>query len=228
MTGFISKKLETIKTLGERLQEHRKEKGVSQEKAAKAMNINVRYIKQLEADRYDELPPDIYTMSILKNYAEYLNLTASTALDIYKKEKDIFEKTKRAKIKKTNVLLDRLSNFFLNPNLLKYLFIFIIIASVLIYIGWSINRIVSPPRLTIDSPTDNFVTSEHKVTISGQTESEVGLYINNRPILADRDGKFSLEIDLQDGENMIKISAQKKHSKENSIYRKVIVNKQTK
>lgn len=221
MTGFISKKIDSIETLGEILIRHRKTKKLSPEKAAKEININSRYIRLLEKNAFSELPADVYTTNILKNYATILDLNPHTVIERYYKEKDLFSKThpqKKASIKNNKFL-----NFILNPEMLKYFAMIIIVGSIISYIGWGINKIISPPELLINSPSDNLIISEHSVQISGQTEKEVDLLINNRQILTDTNGRFDLNLDLQNGLNIIKITAQKKHSKKNTVYRKIIV-----
>jgi len=221
MTGFINKKITKIQTLGEKLHELRKKQGLSQEKVARAININCRYIKLLESDNYKDLPADVYTINILKSYADILNINPNTAVHLYKKEKSLFFKTQK---KATKTKQSKFLNFFLNPNLIKYFLIFVIIGSVLIYIGWGVNKIISPPKLLILSPENNLITNENIIKIQGQTEKEVDLTINDRSLLCDEQGNFTVDLNLQKGENIIKISAKKKHSKENTVYRTIIVN----
>jgi len=202
---------------------HRVVKNLTQEKAAHILNINVRYIKDLEKDNYKELPADVYTMNILKRYAELLDLNPYTVIDLFNKEKNIFIKTQKKTAFETITLWQRLANIFLNPKLLKYSAGIIILSAILSYIGWGITRIISPPRLSIDSPADNLIIKDHAIEIKGSTEKEVNLTINNRLLLSDKDGNFSLNIDLQTGLNVINITAKKKYSKEQTIIRKIIV-----
>ena len=75
----------------------------------------------------------------------------------------------------------------------------------------------------VNQPAENLITLENQITIQGYSEKEVSLKINDRPLLSDKQGGFNLTIDLQKGLNIIKISAQKKHSKEQVVYRKIIV-----
>ena len=223
MTDFFQKKIESIQTLGERLKKHREEKGWSKEKVARALNINVRYIKLFEEDKYNELPPDIYAINILRAYAGWLNLSPGTVSDIYLKEKKLFFKTRQRKAEMLVNGWQRLLSRILNPKMLKYAVIFFIFGGLMVYLGIAVNRIVSPPELFIESPADNFLTVEHQVQIIGKTEKEVQLKINNRLFLSDREGNFNLSLDLQKGLNIIKISAQKKYSKERVVYRKIMV-----
>ncbi len=224
MTGFITKKLTSIVTLGEKLQAHREAKGLSQEKAARLLNLNVRYIKDLEKDNYKILPADVYTVNILRRYAELLNLNPYTVIDLFTKEKNVFLNTQKKKDNTKITKIHKFFNVFLNPRALKYLAVTIVIIAIFFYIGRSINNIISPPELTIEYPLDNIIITAHQIEIKGKTEPEVNLAINNRPLLSDQAGNFSLQIDLQTGLNVIKITAQKKHSKEQIIYRKIIVN----
>ncbi|MBU1132147.1 helix-turn-helix domain-containing protein [Patescibacteria group bacterium] len=223
MTSFVSKKLSSINTLGEKLQSYRNEKNWTREQAAKILNINVRYIKELEADDFEHLPADVYTINILKSYADILELNPITAVNLYKRQKALYLGTRKKKYDRSGSLLNRTLNLFLNPKLIKYTIGSIFLVSVLLYIGWQVNKIIEPPKLVIDSPDDNMIINSREIEISGTTDKEVNLTINNRLLLSDKSGHFSLKIDLQKGLNIIKISSQKKHSKEQVIYRRIIV-----
>ena len=223
MTGFITKKIDCIQTLGEKLQKHRHEKGLSLEKAARAINTNVIYLKLFERNDYQKLPADVYAINILKHYSNLLNLNPATVIDLFKKEKTLFLKTRKKPTLQALTNFQKLLNKFLNPKTLKYFIILLLLAAVFSYIGKAINKIVSPPLLVVNQPAENLITLENQITIQGYSEKEVSLKINDRPLLSDKQGGFNLTIDLQKGLNIIKISAQKKHSKEQVVYRKIIV-----
>lgn len=223
MTGFITKKIDCIQTLGEKLQKHRHEKGLSLEKAARAINTNVIYLKLFERNDYQKLPADVYAINILKHYSNLLNLNPATVIDLFKKEKTLFLKTRKKPTLQALTNFQKLLNKFLNPKTLKYFIILLLLAAVFTYIGKAINKIVSPPLLVVNQPAENLITLENQITIQGYSEKEVSLKINDRPLLSDKQGGFNLTIDLQKGLNIIKISAQKKHSKEQVVYRKIIV-----
>lgn len=223
MTSFLRKKITNIQTLGEKLIKHRQSKGLSQEKAAKLININVLYIKNFEKNNYKALPADVYATNILKRYSKLLDLNPTTVVELFDSEKKLYFKTQKQKQIKEVRWWHKIANFFLNPKFLKYLVFIIVLLAVLYYIGSGINKIVSPPMLIVETPVDNLITSDHQITIKGITEKEVALSVNNRPILSDKDGRFSITLDLQRNLNIIKISAKKKHSKEQIVYRKIIV-----
>jgi len=63
------------------------------------------------------------------------------------------------------------------------------------------------PKLEITSPADNFRTNKEDVVISGTTEKETTIRVNDLPVVVDADGKFSAPVRLKDGENKIVIIA---------------------
>jgi len=223
MSFFEQKKIRGIQSLGEKLTKHRLAKGYSVEKAAKLIKLNVKYLKDLEKNNYNSLPVDVYTINILKKYSELLELNPLTVSETYYKEKALFEKTKKNKKNLLPEANNRFVAFFLNPKHIRNIFFILLFVVLLCYLIWSINRIVSPPILMVQQPADNLITNESNVQIVGFTEKEVTLTINNRPVLTDRNGHFELDIDLQKNLNLIKISATKKYSKEQVVYRRIYV-----
>ncbi|MBA3849118.1 MAG: hypothetical protein C0502_03880 [Opitutus sp.] len=63
-----------MQTLGERLEEARKRKGISVREAAEATKIRSDYLQKFEANSFDfDLPP-LYVRGFMRNYARYLEL----------------------------------------------------------------------------------------------------------------------------------------------------------
>lgn len=67
----------------------------------------------------------------------------------------------------------------------------------------------SPPKLEISSPADNTVISdkEGKAKIEGETDPEASLSINGHWVIVRKDGTFSFELSLAEGENKIEVVA---------------------
>jgi len=67
-----------------------------------------------------------------------------------------------------------------------------------------------PPTLEISSPQNgaNFNgDGQKKVTVAGKTEADINLTINDRFVILDQEGNFTTQLTLQEGENIIKVSA---------------------
>jgi len=220
---FTAKKISGLETLGEKLRRHREKNGWSQEKAARLISTNADNIIKIEAGDFAAMPPAVYATNILKNYAKLLQLNPIMVIECYQKEKKLFDKIQQRRVKQKISRFYQAINDFLNPRTLKYLIIILLFAAVIAYLGFEVNRIISPPAVEIFSPADDLTTTDSQVIISGQTEKEVSVQINDQPLLIDQAGRFTLTLNLQNGLNIVKISARKKHSKETVIHKKIMV-----
>ncbi len=73
-----------MQTIGERLEEARKRKGISIREAAEATKIRSDYLHKLESNSFDLNLPEIYIRGFLRNYANYLKLNCDKVLADYK------------------------------------------------------------------------------------------------------------------------------------------------
>ena len=72
-----------MQSVGERLEEARKRKGISLREAAEATKIRTDFLGCIEANKTDFDLPDIYKRGFLKNYARYLKLDVDKIMTDY-------------------------------------------------------------------------------------------------------------------------------------------------
>jgi cytoskeletal protein RodZ len=72
-----------MQSIGERLEEARKRKGISLREAAEATKIRSDFLGSIEQNRFDFDLPEIYKRGFLKNYARYLKLNVEQILTDY-------------------------------------------------------------------------------------------------------------------------------------------------
>ncbi len=72
-----------MQTIGDRLEEARKNKGVSLREAAESTKIRGEYLSAYESNSFDIDLPEIYIRGFLRNYANYLKLDAASILTDY-------------------------------------------------------------------------------------------------------------------------------------------------
>ncbi len=63
-----------MQSIGERIEEARKRKGISLREAAEATKIRSDFLSSIEQNKFDFDLPDIYKRGFLKNYARYLKI----------------------------------------------------------------------------------------------------------------------------------------------------------
>ena len=72
-----------MQTIGERLEEARKKKGISIREAAEATKIRGDYLQKFESNHFDIGLTEIYTRGFLRTYATFLKLPADRILNDY-------------------------------------------------------------------------------------------------------------------------------------------------
>jgi transcriptional regulator with XRE-family HTH domain len=72
-----------MQSIGERLEEARKKKGISIREAAEATKIRGDYLSQFENNRFDINLTEIYVRGFLRSYASYLKLSGDKILNDY-------------------------------------------------------------------------------------------------------------------------------------------------
>lgn len=72
-----------MQTIGERLEEARKSKGISIREAAEATKVRGDYLHKFESNQFDINLPEIYVRGFLRNYATYLALSPDKVINDY-------------------------------------------------------------------------------------------------------------------------------------------------
>lgn len=222
MADFYKKELKISKTLGERLKKTREEAGITLEEVSAATRIKKEYLKAIEESNYFLLPGTVYVRNFLKKYATFLEVSPSVVLDLYEKEEKIIEPI-REKRNLKKIQGKAMPKSLITPKVLRNAIILLVILALLGYVGLEIKRITSSPKLIITSPANNLVTKERSIEIVGQSEPESKITINNQEIFIDPNGQFKSTLELKEGVNTIKITAQKKRSKESIVYLNILV-----
>jgi cytoskeletal protein RodZ len=207
------------KTVGNILKESRAEQNLSLEKAALATRLRPNHLAALEAGDYGKLPGGVYSEKILESYANFLNIDLEGLKKLFKKEISTSQRPEK------NTFVQKISSkhFIVTPRLVKISSVIVLILLLLVYLGFEINNIFSPPNLEVTSPIDNLTTDGPTILVTGRTQKEVIVKINDQEIQTDANGNFNESVSLKSGLNVIKISAAKKRSRENIIYRQVIL-----
>ncbi len=216
---FHTKPFNQQTSIGQILKNARYRTGLSLKIVARHVNVNKKYLEALEKEDWEKLPGEVYAKSFLKKYADFLNLPAKEINKINFAEipcfkhkeptEDFIKKTKRA-------------DFISLPKVTRLIFLAFIILLLFVYLVWQINQILRPPKIIIFQPTIDLTTNQSTIILSGQTEPEVKLRLNNQDIFTDENNHFTQTINLQPGLNVIKIEGWKKYSKKQVVERKII------
>ncbi|MBI2040306.1 hypothetical protein HYT18_04475 [Candidatus Microgenomates bacterium] len=79
------------------------------------------------------------------------------------------------------------------------------------------------PLLEVTEPEDGKqISGERRLKLTGKTEAEAKVFINDSRVIVDKDGNFSTDQSLNDGENIFTIKAIDQASNSSEIVRRVI------
>jgi len=208
-----------METIGEVLKRYRKPK-MSIEEFAELVKVPLKNLNNLEADDFSSLPDEFTIKGYLKLYSRHLNL------DYKKLEKLYLDQTTKVldwhRLPKVDMRKSN-SRIVITPAIINIAIIIILAVSLLGYLGYQLQKTFAPPALSLISPSSDVQIHENFIQIKGQVEPESEVFINNRQVYADQTGIFMVTIDLQNGLNLITVTAKKKNSEPSVIYRNIIV-----
>lgn len=210
--------------VAEQLRQKREEGGLKIKDIAKKLNIKREYLEALEKGEYNGLPAGVYGKNFLREYAVYLGLDYKKLAKELAADGNINEARRGKEIFSQQIA--KKHNFLVVPKIIKNFVIVIVVLAFFIYLGFCLEKVISPPRLEIIEPLDNSVTNNNFVVVFGKTEPEAQIKINGELVavsFGEKESFFTEKINLKSGLNTIIVTAKKKYGQERIIRRQVLV-----
>ncbi len=204
-----------MKTIGKALKEARVRKKYSQVKLEKETKIKKEFIEAIEKEDWPSLPEYPVVAGFVRSIAGVLRIERRQALARLRRDYP-------PKVLRINPKPDVSEKFTWNP---KLTFISGVIGISLIgltYIGFQYVGFISPPPLEVNVPKEGAVIKETFIEVSGKTDPEAIVRVNNQLVLVEDNGEFNAEIDIYEGTYEIEIKAISRSGKESIIKRKII------
>lgn len=221
MLEFIKKPVSLDQdSIGNYVKKIREKQGLELAEVAEAIKVNLKYLAAIENGHYQNLPKGIYSKIFFKKYIAFLGIKHKNIVNDFVKEQN------RNQNFESNIFFNKVINWrnlLSLPKVIRNLLVFLVISVCFVYLFWYFKNVFSPPGLEVHSPVENQIIKEFSLDVSGRTESESEVKINDQLILIDKEGGFSERIHLKSGVNIITVSSKKKHSQNNVIVRQVLV-----
>jgi len=163
---------------------------------SKKLKIPVKYLIAIENEEVKCFPQEPYCSLIIKDYADYLGLNGQEMLSFFRRD---FEQKKRSKSFKKD-------GFSFTPQFTFAILIGIIVFSFIIYLILEYFKFNRPPKLKINWPEN---IAEEIIDLSGITDPDSTVRINQDLIIVDNKGNFQKKIQLSSN-NETKVTIESK------------------
>jgi cytoskeletal protein RodZ len=209
-----------MKTVGEILKLARLQKGIKRREIVKKTKISLNYIKALESNNFRKLPESAFVKGFIRNYANTVDLDPEQALAVFRRDYDQNIKGKVISRKLMPSTIARRSIW--NPKTTMVAGILILSVILASYLVYQYRLLTSAPFLEVSSPEEQEIVMA-TLTITGKTDPQAIVAINNQQVLVDNDGSFNQSLDLPQGTRTITISSTSRSGKSRVIQRTVNV-----
>ncbi|EKE07239.1 MAG: hypothetical protein ACD_18C00145G0006 [uncultured bacterium] len=202
-----------------RLKALREEKNVSLSELELKTKINKLYLKALEECRFSDIPQSsLYKKNFIKKYAKALGEDPTCFVEQF-----VTEELTYATNEDVSPNLTYKRYYFSNiPNILRVSLFSFVVGALLLFLGFHIKNILTPPSLQVISPENGYISDSNFIDVNGKTDPEIQITINNELVKNDENGNFSQNINLLPGINTFVIEAKNKHGKITEEVRNVI------
>lgn len=203
-----------MKTIGRAIKEARTKKRYSLSKLGDATKIKKDFIEALEKENWKTLPDFPVLVGFVKNIAGALGTNEKGLMALLRRDYP-------PKALLINPKPDVENKFVFSPKLTFAIGMGIIVVLLSGYLAFQYGTFVGPPSLSVFEPKEAQVITERVIKVSGKTDSDAIVRVNNQPVLLDSEGNFIAEIEIFEGTNEIEVKAQSRAGKETVVRRKI-------
>ncbi len=203
-----------MKTVGKFLAESRAQRKYSLESLETETKIKKEFLDALEKEAWEKLPDYPVVSGFVKSVTKALEADTEKALALLRRDyppKTLF----------VNPKPDVSQKFVWSPRLTFFALTAVVIMGLLGYLGFQYARFIAPPTLEVVKPVEGEVVVGDEVVVSGETDEDVTLTVNNQPVLVSENGTFEVELALAADTEEIFVVAVSRSGKETVVHRNI-------
>ena len=213
--------MKPMRSLGQILKTQRENKRLTIDDVHKFIKIHPKYLEALESDTYAVFEGKVHAKGFLKMYADFLELNTSEVLALWRREYEAgFEKHKEEKFFQIKPVDP--PGVTITPGFILGTIATVLIIGFFSYLFYQYRSFTGDPKLDIYYPQNNISVDSDILDITGKTELDSSVFINNQKVVLNMDGSFAASIKLKEGLNTLSIVAVNKLNKKTELIRTII------
>lgn len=211
----------SMKTVGEILKRARTEKNLEFEAIEKKTRIRKKFLDALEKNDWSLFHSQTYIKGFIRNYSNFLGLKPEEMVAVFRRQYTDVERTQVLPNHVEEPLNEPLFRITPQKAIVAFSFFFIFLFISYLFIQW--RSFTGMPLLSVVSPKEGEVFTKNIVVVSGSTDKDAQLFINNQRVDISEDGSFKQEVSLKGGMNVLDIESQSKLGKRSKVSRTIQV-----
>ncbi|MCL4387356.1 helix-turn-helix domain-containing protein [Patescibacteria group bacterium] len=203
---------------GQRLQAERERKKLTLEEVSHHTKIRMSFLSAIEKGEYNKLPSVAYAQGFIRNYTIFLGLPEREILALFRRE---FDEEKHIKVLPESMTKDE--EYI--PSSLRVrqtaIWIGLIFLGLITFIVYQYRFAIFNPELYIASPKNNFISYSTRVVVTGKTDPNATVSVNNFSVSLNSNGEFRKVLNLFPGKSILTVKATNKYGKQ-TIEKRVV------
>ncbi len=206
--------------IGAEFAAERKRRNLTLAEVSKATKIREEFLNAIEKGEYKKLPSPAYAHGFVRNYAKFLGFHVEKSLALYRREYD--EKTAYEVLPRglTNPKEYSRKKTRIGRSTILFTFVVIIVGIFLLY---QYRSAFLNPSLKVSLPKENSTTSSLTITVTGKTDPEADLSVDDEQVSLNEDGSFQKQITVFPGSTTITVKSVNKFGRTSVVKRDIIV-----
>ncbi len=221
-TGFIRTPVRAVRTLGDSIRSARFAHGLTMEEVSRTLIIQKKHLERIENNEFGAFREEVYLENVLRTYSTYVGLSWDEVQERYRASKPLYYSTPDQETVSALLLKVRKSHFWIAPNIVRTILCAIVATACFSYIVFLGYQMMRPPKLLIVSPQNNSLSAIDTIEVVGRAEGKAQVTINGEYVVKSEDGVFREVVGLQEGVNIIAVSAAKRFGRSRNENRTVI------
>jgi len=195
----------------------RKSKDLSLNEVEQETHIKSEFVEAIEETKWSQLPEFTVVTGFVKNLSSFYGLDRNKMVALLRRDYP----PKPVTINPKPDLEDR--KLVWKP---KFTFLLGVLALILVvggYLGYQYYMFSQPPKLEIFVPNEGQVIYQRSITVTGKTNQDAVVTVNNQPTLMHEDSTFKAEVNVDENTSKIEIKAISRSGKETIEIRNIEV-----
>ncbi len=207
-----------MKTIGRFLINAREGNGLSVDELSELTKIKSSFITNLEQEDWEKLPSYTVIYGFVKNISSSLKVSEREAVALFRRDYPPLKKTMIQATPK----LDIREPVTFGPRALFLLVIVLSFLGLSIYIYAQYRSFLASPVLMVDSPQNEQRIVDHQIEVTGKTDPQAVVRVNNQSALVENDGTFKTLLLISESTTKIEIKATSRSGRESVVERTII------